>query len=128
MAAASVSVEKESRVILTRWVRLIRENEKYYFAKAMDLFSSLPMKHQAGLIKFLGERENQKFWTDNFADDSRYREVMKSILFYYSGRDKVGDPSKERFVKDIAAFIKSKEFKTDAVAEAKAFTEGLEKL
>jgi hypothetical protein len=120
---------KESERIFIQWLKMIRENEKYYFAKSMDLFSRLPTRHQSGLIKHLAEKEDQTFWLENIEDTTSYRDVLRSILFYYSGREMAGDPTKKKFAAEIAAFVRSKDFiGAGAVAEASEFKNELESL
>jgi hypothetical protein len=124
-----INPNKDSETIILEWIRMIRENEKYYFSKAIDLFSRLPTRHQAALIKHLAEKESQQYWLDNYEDESSYRDVIKSVLFYYSGREKAGDPNKDRFKQELGSFIRSKEFKTVGIKhDASEFTEGLGKL
>lgn len=118
--------DKESKRVFSRWITLINEEEKYYFAKAIDLFSDLPARHQTAFVKYFAEKTNNQFWLDNWADSTQYRDVVRSILFYYSGRERAGDPNKKEFAEELRNFMKSDDFKAGVKHEAKEFKEGLE--
>jgi hypothetical protein len=109
-------------------MNLIDNGEKYYFAKAADLFSDLPARHQSAFIKYFADKVNVKFWLDNWHDSTQYRDVLRSILFYYSGREKAKDPNKKEFRNELMEFMRSDEFKSGVKHEAKEFKEGLESL
>lgn len=127
--AAKLKPNKESEITIMLWLKMIRENEKYYFSKAMELFAKLPARHQSGLIKHLAEATKHQYWIDNIDDTTQHREVMKSILFYYSGREVAGDPTKKKFAQELAAYVRSKDFKgAGHSADAKTFKDELGKI
>lgn len=128
MEAAAVSASvKEAKQIFLNWIRLIKSNESYYFPKAMELFYKLPANHQRGFLTFMATEVDMNKWIDKLDDDTQYPDVVRSMLFYYSGREKSGDPNKEEFKMRIAEYLKSSAFKeAEESTTAIDFKEALE--
>lgn len=127
--SASVSIFKADQNLILKWMRYIQDDERYYFSKAIEIFSELSASRQAIIIRHFAEKEEQKFWLENAEDSTRYRDVLRSILFYYSGREKIGDPSKEIFKKELGSILKSRDFKMAGAASSVAeFKKELESL
>lgn len=106
---ASTSVEAKKFVIGI--IRMINNNERAFFAKFMEDFRELNAKHQAGLLRYLSERCDQKKWKDRLDDTTMYNDVIRSVLFYYSGRDEIGQPSKKEFAHALREYVDSAQFK-----------------
>lgn len=128
MADLSASAKDAKRKMMI-WIRLVTQQERYYFAKAMDLFYQIPAEYQRALIEFFGERESHDKWLDKVDDNTQYRDVIRSILFYYSGSEDAGQPNKRQFILNLADFMKSDKFKTaEESSTAELFTEELDRI
>ena len=77
---------KEMRRLSLDWIRLIKNEERYYFIKAMDIFYGMPENHQRGLLGYIAHEEDMNKWLDKLEDNTQYPDVIRSILFYYTGR------------------------------------------
>jgi hypothetical protein len=128
--AADLSASaKEAKRKMMHWIRLVTQQERYYFAKAMDLFYQIPSEYQKAMIEFFAERESNNKWLEKVDDDTQYRDVIRSILFYYSGSEDAGQPNKRQFITSLAELIKSERFKTiEESATADVFSEELDRI
>lgn len=127
MGAVDLASAKETKRVFLDWIRLINSGESYYFPKAMELFYELPANHQHGFLNFIANEVDIGKWQDKLDDNTQYPDVIRSILFYYSGREKSGDPNKEEFKMQIAEYLKSSMFKEAEEGESAVdFKEALE--
>lgn len=106
-----VSTSAEAKKFVVLIIRMINNNERAFFAKFMEDFRELNGKHQEGLLRYLSERCDQKKWKDRLDDTTMYNDVIRSVLFHYSGRDELGQPSKKEFAHALREYIDSAEFK-----------------
>lgn len=96
-----------ARTIMLQWVRLNKDEARYYFAKAIDLFLSLPAAHQKAMVEhFVGVLALSKL-EELMHDPTRYVEIIRSVLFYYSGRPGTPSPGRAQFTEELAKFIRS---------------------
>lgn len=124
----SVSAREMKRSVL-KMVRLINAEERYFFVKAMDVFYEMPANHQHGFLSYLANEVDMKIWLDKVEDSTQYPDVIRSILFYYSGRGDLGQPSKSDFKSKLAEYLKSAEFGTsEDGADIGDFSTALEEL
>jgi len=107
-----VSTSGEAKKFVVLIIRMINSNERAFFAKFMEDFRELNGKHQGGLLRFLSERCDQKKWKDRLDDTTMYNDVIRSVLFHYSGRDELGQPSKKELAHALREYIDSAEFKS----------------
>jgi hypothetical protein len=117
--------------LILAWIRLITEDQRYYFVKAIDLFYELPDLHQKNLIEFFGEKAENESWTEAASDNTKYIDVIRNILFYYSGKEKVQQPNKNAFASILGEYLKSdrcKEAHEVRIKKKKDFQEGLKSL
>lgn len=109
--------------------RVLRGTENYYFVKCIDIFDRLPIGHKHGFLSFIAEKEKVEKWKDLIADDTQYYNLMRSVLFYYSGREEFSEPCKHDLIKSIIKYSQSPTYKEVRVAkEAETFMEGIEDL
>ena len=128
MAAASVSASSMKRGVLD-WVKLINSEERYYFVKAMDIFYEMPENHQRGLLGFLAHEIDMNKWLDKLEDSTQYPDVIRSVLFYFSGRKEAGQPCKNDLKLKLGEYLKSTDFETsEEDEEIYGFTDALEEL
>jgi hypothetical protein len=90
---------------------MINDKERHFFAKFMEEFAILPQKHQAGLLRYFADKCDQKKWKDYLEDTTMYNDVIRSILFYYSGREEIGQPSKKELAHGLREYVESSHFK-----------------
>lgn len=130
MAATALSASgKQARRIILDWIRLVTQQERYYFAKAMDLFYEIPGEYQRAMIEHFGEKEGCDKWLEKVDDNTQYRDVIRSILFYYSGVEDAGQPNKRQFIVNLAEFVKSERFsKAEDAITAESFSEELDRI
>ena len=118
------------------WFRLIREfdrgNERYYLHKAMRIFLDFPAGHQSGLLHFIVEKIPNERWQKNLEDNTRYLDVIRSVLYFYTGREDLGQPSMKNFQELLVDYLKSSNYlkaETEPVVidapEEESFTEML---
>jgi hypothetical protein len=119
----SVSAKGAKKGII-KLMNLIKNDERYFFPKAMDVFYELPAGHQKSMLSFFADKEDESKWRDHLNDDTEYPRIIRSILFYYSGREDLGAPSKAEFRKNLLEYTKSPFFEEaesgdfmDAMAE-----------
>jgi uncharacterized protein with ParB-like and HNH nuclease domain len=116
---------------LLQWIRLIQEDSRYYFVKAVDIFYELPDIHQKNIIEFFADEAEQEIWKDSALDSTKYLDVIRNILFYYSGKEKLQHPNKKVFASLLAKYLKSERCKQALEVKIKskrAFAEGLKAL
>ena len=111
MAASALDDVKESKKIFAQWCGLINREDRYYFSKAIDLFYALPSSVQYEMLKFYCESLDKKKWLDKCEDETQYIDVVRGLLYHFSGREDAGQPSKKEFGRKLAEFLGSKEFK-----------------
>ncbi len=110
-------MSKAGRVFLS-WISLIKEDSEYYFAKAMDMFYDLPSCHRKAFLSYIVNFVDNEDWADKLDDETHYPEVLRSVLFYYSGREQKGEPCLKDFAEDmIAGYLRSKDFKALSVRD-----------
>lgn len=100
--------DKDIKRSLVTWLGLINNKERYYVAKAMDIFYEMPAAHQDGFLRFVvGEMPNTR-WEKLIEDPSQFLDAMRSILYYYSGRKALGEPTREEFKSLLCNYFNSK--------------------
>lgn len=106
-----VSTSVEAKKFVITIIRMINGNERAFFSKFMEDFRELNGKHQFGLLRYLSDRCDQKKWKDRLDDTTMYNDVIRSVLFYYSGRDELGQPSKKELAHALREYVDSAHFK-----------------
>lgn len=120
---------QQAKAVLVDWMKLIRSEERYYFPKAMRLFYQMPFAYQKGFVQFFAEKHEMPKWLDKVDDNTQYPDVIRSILFYYSGRKELEQPFKHQLLPCLLEFTKSDEFKkAGEMSSAAMFTEELDSL
>ena len=107
----TVSTSVECKRFLLASIRMINEKERHFFAKFIEDFADLNSKHQSGLLRYIADRYDQKKWKDCLDDTTMYNDVIRSILFYFSGRDEMGQPSKKELAHALREYVDSSHFK-----------------
>lgn len=121
-----LSTSDKCKRFLASCIRMINEKERHFFAKFMEEFARLHQKHQAGLLRYFADKCDQKKWKDHLDDTTMYNDVIRSILFYYSGREEIGQPSKKDLAHCLREYIDSSHFKEAEDEESTVFMESLE--
>lgn len=101
---------------MLRWLRLNSQESRYYIPKAIDLFLCLPETHQKLFVEHFADGLAMSKWQDKVHDPTHYVELVRSILFYYSGRPGTPSPGRSQFVEELARLIRSSVW-TDAIRE-----------
>lgn len=106
-------------------IKMIHNNDRYFFAKFLEDFAQLDHKHQTGLLRYMSDRYDQKKWKDRLDDTTMYNDVIRSMLFYFSGRDEIGQPSKKELAHALREYVDSAHFR-DAEDGDESFLSSLE--
>lgn len=117
--------------LLLEWVQLIKTEKKFYIVKAMDIFFQLSENNQKGLIELIAQKVGNEDWKRDAEDGTKYADVIRNILFYFTGRERLQQPSKSDFagyLRDYFNVIKSEKETMVEVKKAKEFSEGLSSL
>lgn len=119
--------------IMIQWIRFCRDDVRYYFPKAIDLFAKLPETHQKVFVEHFSNVIPNNRWNEKAFDNTRYMELVRSVLFYYSGKNGSHSPSREVFATEVAKLLRSDEWKEAdefqvTVKSREEFTTGLEAL
>lgn len=125
----SASAKRAIDQTILNMVRLVQSDEKYYFAKMAEMFAALPVEHQGGILKQAAEMSDIKKLKDLLAkdDSTMYPIILRSLLYYYSGKKDLGQPFKREFAIAIHTYTKSPNFEMgEARSEAKDFMSELE--
>jgi hypothetical protein len=120
--------DKEYLLELIRILK--RDDVNYYLPRAMDFFYGLSSVHQKNLLKHVTDANPQDEWLDGLEDDTLYPDVIRSMLYYYSGRTDLGQPCKADLGQLVGEYVKSastRELLRDP-AKASAFTEALKSM
>lgn len=120
-----------ARQAVAQWATLINNKERYYYAKAMDIFYAMDLEDQKSLLRFFSEETKNTVWESKVEDNTQYAGVIRSILFYYSGNPDSKQPSKEDFKKLLGKWLRIHEKVKKKVIikrEAKSFEKELEAL
>lgn len=85
--------------------------KKFYFAKFIDWFTDeLPEAHQKALLAFIVDQVDNERWERRIDDPFATVELVKSILFHYSGREGIKtEPSVDNLIELIEDYLNSKE-------------------
>lgn len=89
----------------------IESSENYRLPRAIDLFMELSSAHQKNLLNFIVEQNPQPGWLEMTGDSTQYIDLLKSILYYYTGRDDATQPTKEQLKKLVGSYCKTSAFK-----------------
>lgn len=109
--------------------RILRGTDNYYFVKCIDVFDRLPIGHKRNFLTHLAEQTKIEKWKELSSDDTQYYNLMRSVLFYFSGREEFSEPCKHDLIKSIVKYSQSPSYKEVKVAkEAETFMEGIEDL
>lgn len=112
MPATAHSASAKTSIL--EWIRLIKAVDqgrtKYYMPKAIELFLTLPDVYQYGLLKFVAERLENDIWLEKIQDNTQYIDVLRSILFYYSGQQKAAQPCRLDFNNCLGEYVRSSYF------------------
>jgi hypothetical protein len=132
-ASTSAKLSDAQRTVFTShikpWCKLISDNERYYLPKAIDLFIEMSGNHQMGLLRHICEKVPNERWQSKLPDNTQYLDVIRSMLYYYTGSKDLDQPSKEEFKNLIASYIKSPSFEdAERSKEVESFHDLLEDL
>lgn len=97
-------LDKKTKEVVIEWCGLINREERYYFAKALDLFYDLPSEVQFQLLRFFTEEMD---WKKYEVEEANYIDIMRGILHHYSGREDAGQPTRREFGRKLGEFLKS---------------------
>lgn len=92
------------------WVRMIDNGDKYYVHRAMKIFFTMPGAHQEGLLRHIVDQVPNDRWQKKLSDNTQYLDLMRSIIYYYTGREDLGQPSKRQLGKLVSSYLKSSKF------------------
>jgi hypothetical protein len=120
------STSDNCKRFLVTCIRMINDKERHFFAKFIEEFSRLNHKHQSNLLRYFSDKCDQKKWKDCLEDTTMYNDVIRSILFYYSGREELGQPSKKEMAHALREYIESSHYKEAEEEESEVFMESLE--
>ena len=107
---------------------LVDKKVNYKFLKFIELFEKIQADHQRSFLTYFAEeyKESAPRW-GKMLEREDYFAMVRSILFYFSGHEKVNQPSPEDLVKAMTEYTKSSYFKeAEAGAEAEDFMEEME--
>ena len=115
------------RSAILEWLRLIdNANERYYIPKALEIFQDISLRHQKGLLLYIVEQMPSDKWESGIESED-YWDTMKVILWYYSGREALGEPTRKHFRALLITYSKSKYFReAETKKPKKSFREMLE--
>lgn len=100
-----------SAEIISKWIDLFKNDEKYRIAKTIDIYLSLPRAHRRNLAKFINEEVGgHREWESRINDDSQHISLARSICFYFSGRIEVGQPNPGDLCECLSKYLKSDMF------------------
>lgn len=106
-----ISLGDSAKKVFVRWVRLINAQDRYYIAKALEIFMELSAGHQRGFLSYIVEQIPRETWEKALPDPTQYLDVMRSVLYYYSGRETLSEPSKKQFGNLISEYCNSRYFR-----------------
>lgn len=125
------TLSASAKQVLLEWVQLIKQERKFYLVKAMDLFSRLEETHQKGLIDLIAVKVGNEDWKRDSDDNTKYSDVIRNILFYFTGRERLQQPSKTDFagyLRDYFNQIKEEKDSLIKIKKAKEFSKELSAL
>ena len=131
MSKEVVADSASAKQLLLEWVQLIKQERKFYLVKAMDIFAQLEEQHQKGLIELIAEKVGNEDWKKDAEDNTKYSDVIRNILFYFTGREKLQQPSKTEFaglLRDYFNQIKAEKESLVKLKKAKEFSKELSAL
>lgn len=120
-----------AKSVLNRMIELLESNENFYFLKTIETFEKLPSKYQKDFLRHFveGYRDEAPHWGAMARDESEYFSMMRSILFYFSGKELSQAPTKNDLIEEIKSYMNSESFKkVDTAFDADEIREGLETL
>lgn len=125
------TLSASAKQVLLEWVQLIKQERKFYLVKAMDLFARLEETHQKGLIDLIATKVGNEDWKRDSDDNTKYSDVIRNILFYFTGRERLQQPSKTDFagyLRDYFNQIKEEKDSLIKIKKAKEFSKELSAL
>lgn len=121
---------KEVGRFLVSMSQLIDNDERHLIAKIIDLYLKMPSNHKYYFVKYLAELTPiEAKWKERVEDDTEYVNVLREIIWYYSGRAEIGQPCKKELKTHILKYV-SHDYCEEAltVKESEGFIEELENL
>lgn len=95
---------------IVAWKNLCLYDQRYYFPKAMDLFSSWPHSFKTEFLHFVTDRHHSPIWAKMLDDDSLYPDVLRCILNCYTSGDVKSEFAKKKLARVLMDFMKSEAF------------------
>ena len=93
-------------VVMTR---NIDNDERHLVAKLMDTYFQIPYSHKYQMLKHLLQyAKMSETWVKFSEDDTRYMDVFREIIWYFSGRGEVGQPCKKDLRRYLLSYVSSK--------------------
>lgn len=103
---------KETKIKILEIIRVLKSEQRYQMAKIIDHFMKINSDYQKEMLLYIEKFNGNQFWKESIPDSTLYLDVFRSILFYYSGRTELKQPSKEDFIKILVDFARSDEIKS----------------
>ncbi len=103
---------KETKIRILEIINILKSDQRYQMPKVIDRFVKIQEDYQREMIRYIEKYVGNNFWKESAEDSTLYLDVFRSILFYYSGRSDLKQPSKEELIKLLVDFARSEEIKT----------------
>lgn len=127
--AVDREIVKEIGKSIVAMSKLIDDDSRHLIAKMLDIYWQMPSNHQEYLLRHLCEQTAiEKKWFDKAEDETEWGNVFREIIWYYSGRAEIGQPSKKELKNLILKYVTSKWCEEALEKPSEKFGEMLEEL
>jgi hypothetical protein len=89
--------------------KLIDNDSRHLIAKLLDVYFKIPPNHQKNLLNhILDSTAIDPKWSEKVEDETEWGNLFRELLWQYSGRSEVGQPSKKEFKVILLKYVNSK--------------------
>jgi hypothetical protein len=89
--------------------KLIDDDSRHLIARLLDVYWQMPPSHQKNLLHhILDSTPIDRKWAERVEDETEWGNLFRELLWQYSGRSEIGQPSKKQFKVILLKYVNSK--------------------
>ena len=89
--------------------KLIDDDARHLIAKLLDVYWQMPPNHQKYLLNhLLDSTPMDSKWSERVEDETEWGNLFREIIWQYSGRAEIGQPSKKELKVILLKYVNSK--------------------
>ena len=127
--AIDKEIVREIGKFIVALTKLIDDDSRHLIAKMLDIYWQMPSNHQEYFLRHICEQTPlERKWIDKLEDETEWANIFREIIWYYSGRSEIGQPSKKELKNLILKYVTSNWCEEALEKPSEKFGEMLEEL